>query len=805
MSRWKIKYSFRLLARTRTFSLINVIGLAIGTLCCLYILLYVADQYRYDRQYQDDQDIYRINTIISMAGDREALAVASPPVAPAMKNDFSEVLQYTRLANTLGVKEHLLTYRDKSFYEDKLAYVDTTFFEIFTFHFAKGSANGALTEPYSAVLREPLARKLFGQENPVGQVIKISDVYGEHPFKVTGVVDDRLGKSSFDAQIFISMNSGPFGQHVMRDQTWAGHNSVYSFVKLRPGASPAALEKKLPAFLSRYGAQQLKALGMKKKLTLEAVSVIHTTPGYKPEMSETADPAFLRLLLLIAGVIQLIACINFMNLSTARSAHRAKEVGVRKAIGAGRGDLVRLFMGESFMMAVVGVVVALPLLFIFTPLLNRITAADIPVTLLADYRLLGALLGVVILTGAVAGVYPAFYLSAFRAANALKGDLSNRLSARGLRHGLVVFQFFLSIVLITGIVVIYTQMRFVRDRDLGFDKEQRLVFSFYTGGDLAHVTDFGESLKQLAAVKDVSNADNYPGQLIVSDLTLFPAGETIQSARDVKIVSTDQNFLKTLGIPLVQGRDFFDTDSMTVIINQTAARDLGLDPRSAIGTFLQSPHGPGVRFKIVGVMKDFNFKSLYEPIKPLMLMYDGKMARWPHLIVSTTPTDYRELLKRIAPIWNRDFPETPFTYTFLDQDFAKQYQKDFVLTRIINSFTLIAILVSCLGLFGLAAFSAEKRKREIGIRKVLGAGTFHITGLLSAEFMKLVVLALVLSVPVAWWVMNRWLDGFAYHASIRWWMFLVAGVLALAIALATVSSQAFRAARANPAESLKET
>lgn len=805
MSRWKIKYSLRLLRGNKTFSLINIIGLAVGTLCCLYILLYVADQYRYDRQYQDDRDIYRITTSIAMAGDHEDLATASPPIAPAMKNDFGEVVQYTRMVNTIDVKEHLLTYKDRSFYEDKVVYVDSTFFKIFTFHFVSGDVGRALQDPYSIVLREALARKLFGREDPVGQIIQIKDVYGDHPFKVTGVIDDRLGKTSIEAQLFISMNSGGFGDYVRSDQTWAGNNFTYSFVKLRRGASPAILEKKLPAFLMKYGDQQLKTLGMKKVLRLEPVSAMHTTPGYKAEMGETANPGFLRLLLLIAGVIQLIACINFMNLSTARSAQRAKEVGVRTALGARKRDLVRLFLGESFIMTLAGVVVALPLLFIFRPLLNRITAADIPISLLLNVRLLGGLCGLVLLTGLVAGFYPAFYLSAFRAARVLKGDLTNRLSVRGLRHGLVVFQFLLSIVLITGIVVIHTQMRFVRDRNLGFDKGQKLIFSFYTGDDIRNISSFEQSLTQLAAVKDVSRTNNYPGQFIYNDRTLFVAGKNITDARDIKFMVTDEHFIKTLGISLAAGRDFLDTDSGKVIINQAAARALGLDHGSAVGTTLQSPHGANVRYQIVGVMKDFNFSSLYEPVKPFMLMYGGKRAGLSHLIVSTTQTDYPSLLKRIGSVWHEDFPQTPLTYTFLDQEFAKQYHKDIVLTRIINSFTLIAILISCLGLFGLAAFSAEKRKREIGIRKVLGAGVFHITRLLSGEFMKLVALALVLSVPVAWWIMTRWLDGFAYHVSIRWWMFAVAGGLALAIALGTVSLQTLRAARANPAESLKET
>src|SRR5579859_417069 len=387
------KTAYRLLLKNKTFSLINIIGLSIGTLCCLYIVLYVMDQYSYDSHHHDVKDIYRINSTIRLPGgvNYKNSATSSPPIAPAMKSDFSEVLQYTRVvgAATFGAKQSLLRYKEKSLYEKELVYADTAFFSVFTYHFIAGKAPKALAEGYSIVLQKVVADKLFGDEDPIGKMIQIDNVYGKHDFKVTGVVDERLGKSHIHANIFAAMNSGGIGDLTLRDNSWAGDNFTFSYVKLRPDASAAALEKKLPAFLAKYGAQQLKDLAMEKQLSLQPVRTIHTTPGYEHESTGTGtvSSSFLRILLLIAILIQVIACINFMNLSTARASKRAREVGVRKVIGAARGNLIRQFLGESLLLALLGVLVALPLLWLILPSLNEITGASIQLSSLADYRL----------------------------------------------------------------------------------------------------------------------------------------------------------------------------------------------------------------------------------------------------------------------------------------------------------------------------------------------------------------------------------------------------------------------------------
>jgi putative ABC transport system permease protein len=810
-----LKTAYRFLLKNRTFSFINIFGLAMGTLCCLYIVVYVEDQFGYDRHHTDARDIYRVTTDLILTGDKHHNATASPPIAPAMKRDFPEIAQFTRVAPTLGVDKHLLKYKEKSLYEDREYYVDSTFFDVFTYHFVDGSAVGALNNPNTLVLTKTVADNLFGTEEPVGKVITIEDGYGKNTLTVTGVVDESLGKSHLEANLFITMRSGGIGDYVLQNTIWAGNNFTQSYIKLRPGASAAALESKLPAFLNKYGADQLKAIGMQKQLHLQPIRSIHTNSGYEVEQSRTVNASFLYLLLLIATLIQIIACINFMNLSTARAANRAKEVGVRKVIGAGRGQLIRQFLSESFLLSMLSVLVALPLMTLLLPYFNQITQADIHLSFLADYRIWLLLVGITLVTGLLAGSYPAFYLSAFQAIKVIKGNFTNQVSAAGIRRALVVFQFVLSIVLICGIIVIYSQLNYINHKDLGYSRDQRLIFNFYTENTTARMPSFMSDLRQLADIKAVSQADSYLSQEIHRDHGVHLAGGTMATAIDVKNISTDQYFLKANGIRLASGRDFQATDTIVmlkdssfsgkVLINETAVRRLGLTVANAPGTKLywEYPPDPAVAVEIVGVMKDFNYSSLHETVNPFLLVYDPSLGSTSSVVVATNSSDYHRLLGEIEAIWRKDVSGVPFEYAFLDAQVQKQYETEMVLSRIVSSFTVMAIVISCLGLFGLAAFSAEQRIKEIGIRKVLGAGVPGIVRLLSQDFLRLVLISLVIATPIAWWAADKWLQSFVYRVPLNWWMFALAGALAMAIALGTVSFQAIRAALANPVKSLR--
>jgi putative ABC transport system permease protein len=805
MFRNYLKTTFRNLRRNKTYSAINIIGLAIGTLCCLYILLYVEDQYSYDKHHKNAEDIYRITSALSLPGDKHNNATASPPIAPAMKRDFAEIQQYTRVVPTIGVKQHLFRYKEKSFYEKDVVFVDSTFFDVFAYHFTNGSPVKALEAPYSMVIMKTTADKIFGREDPVGKLVEIDNDYGKHDFKITGVIDESLGKTHIQANAFITMNSGGIGGYVLQNTMWGGNNFTNSYVKLNPKANTAAFEKKLPAFLNKYGQQQMKQMGMEKQLHLQPVTSIHTTTGFEIEMSKTVSPSFLYILLLIAALIQIIACINFMNLSTARASKRAKEVGVRKVIGAEKKDLIKQFLGESFMLSLIGVLIAIPLLLAALPWLNQVTHADIRLTFLNDYRLWLMLVALVFTTGIVAGSYPAFYLSAFQAIKVIKGNFSNQVSAAGIRRSLVVFQFVLSIVLIAGIIVIYSQLNYISHKDLGFQKDQQLILSFYTEDAKNKVPALMTDLRQMADVKAVNRSDNYLSQFVPRDHGVYLAGGNMATATDAQNIMTDEYFVKANGIKVISGRDLRLNDSGMVLINETLAKRLGVAVEKAPGTRLYSQYDPdpATYVTVAGVMKDFNYNSLHQEVRPFMLVYEWHPEYMSNVTVAVSSKNYNELLGKIKTVWQKHLPDTPFEFAFLDDEVQKQYESEITLSNIINSFTIMAILISCLGLFGLAAFSAEQRNKEIGIRKVLGASIPGIVQLLSKDFLKLVIIAMVIAIPIAWYAMDKWLQAFVYRTQVSWWMFALAGVIAIAIAFITISYQSIKAAITNPVKALR--
>ncbi len=800
-----LKTSFRFLLKNKTYSFINIFGLALGTLCCVYIILYVADQYSYDKHQHDAKDIYRIATRLELAGDKHYNATASPPIAPAMKRDFGEVIQYTRVVPTLQVSKHLLNYKEKFIYAEDAFYADSTLFDMFSYHFIYGNPATALKDPYSIVLMKQISDKLFSNEDPLGKTISIENGYGKDNFKVMGVIDESLGKTQIKASMFLNLNSGGMGSYVATSQAWAGNNFCYSFVKLRPGANAVALEKKFPAFLNKYAGDQMRQMGMKKSLELQPLLSVHTTSGTEFDMIKPVSSTFLNIMILIAVLIQVIACINFMNLSTARASKRAKEVGVRKVIGAGRYTLIRQFLSESLFLSLIGILIALPLLILAMPFLNQITQADIHLTLFRDWRLWIFLLFLVLVTGFVAGSYPAFYLSAFQAIKVIKGNFSNQISAAGIRRSLVIFQFVLSIVLIASIIIIYSQLSYIKNKDLGFDKKQKLIFSFYTDAAQKKMDALTNDLHSLSEVKDVAMSNYYLGQFVEQDHGVYAPGGNMTTSIDAQNIQIDEHFVKANGIQIISGRDFHLYDSGKTLINETLCRRLGLKPETAPGTMLYTEYKPDPLFSIqvIGVMKDFNYSSLHNEIKPLELDYGNRKDRFTRMTISVSSDNYKSVLMKLESVWRKNLPTVPFEYRFLDDVVQKQYESEETLGNIINSFTLMAILISSLGLFGLASFSAEQRSKEIGIRKVLGASVSGIVQLLSKDFLKLVGISILIAIPIAWWAMNKWLQGFNYRVSITWWMFALAGIIAICIAIITVSFQAIKAAVANPTKSLK--
>ena len=800
--------AIRNLTRNKTFTIINILGLALGTVCCLYIIMYVTDQFGYDRQHKNAANIYRINTVLSIQGGKPLnLGSCSPPIAPTLKKDFPEVEQFTRIVatNRLGAKQHILQYGDKSIFETDAAYADSTFFDVFNYHFVYGNAIKTLDDPYCVVLLKPVASKLFGNTDPVGKTISINNGYGKHDFKVTAVIDESLGHSHIKVNLLMSMNSGGMGYFTYNNIEWAAYNYAASYIRLRPNAQIATVEAKLPALLKKYGADRLTQMGMRKELHVQALNSIHTTAGHDSELSEPVNSSFLQLLLLIAILIQVIACINFMNLSTAHASKRAKEVGVRKVIGAQIKDLVFHFLGESLLLSCCGVLLALPLLIALLPYFNQLTNADIHLSFLNSFQFWLLLTGIMLLSGLLSGSFPAFYLSAFKPIRVLKGNFANHLSAAGIRRVLVVFQFVLSILLICGIIVIYSQLNYIKNKDVGFNQHQQIILNFYTGDAQERIPALCNDLRQLSEITAVSQADNYPSQNLTRDWLFYLEGSQGAIGKDIAFVFTDQHYTKALGMTIIGGRDFRQGDSGKVLMNETGARALGLTAATAPGKriYPQTEAGEKVIYlEIAGVTKDINYNSLRNEVKPLMLRYDLPQAR-DNVIINVTSKNYKELLGKVGAIWKQHLPAVPFTYSFLNDDVQKQYEAEISLSATINLFTLMAIFISGMGLFGLSAFSAEQRTKEIGVRKVLGASVLSLSSLLSKDFLKLTVIAFVIATPIAWWVMDKWLQSFSYRVPISWWMFALAGVLAMLLTLCVVSVQAIKAAIANPVNSLR--
>jgi putative ABC transport system permease protein len=803
-----LKIAFRNLWKNKSFSLINILGLTAGTVCCLYILLYIKEQHGYDKHHHDAGSLYRVRTIIDRAGGKDVFksACTSPPIAMAMKKDFPEIIAATRVQYFADEGDYLLgtVGSDNSFYESKGYLADSTFFRVFDYKFTEGNPLHCLDEPYTVVLSSAVARKLFGKNSPINEQINISNRQNAHVFKVTGVYDETFGKSHLSPNLIMNMNSGGLGEFIRNNNQWAGQNFIYTYLRLNPNADAAALESKLPAFLQKYGAENLKESGIKSKtLYLQPVTDIYLySKGIGNQIDAVSDAGFLNLLLTIAIFIQLIACVNFINLTTARSMRRAREIGVRKVVGAGKPALVMQFLGESAFISFIAVILATVLVAVLLPYLNTLTGGDFDINALNNIQVVGIILGLGLVTGLLAGIYPAIYLSGFKPASVLKSAFRLRAPAVFLRKGLVVFQFVTAIVLIIGVITITRQVQFMRSQDLGFNPGQKIVIPLKDDDVQNKATALKARLSALNEINGVTTCTFYPSKKVLSDRSIYTTGHNMTDARNIRVNRVDEDYFKVMGIQLIAGRNISRADSNNqVVVNEAVLRALDLKKEGAIGAKLYNENeGNRIEYEIVGITKDYNFYSLKEDMIPLMTLYVRGVN---YLIAETKTANYKQALADIGTAWKEIVPGVPLEYTFLDADLQKLYVQENTLQKISNSFTLLAIIISCLGLFGLAMFTAQQRIKEIGVRKVLGASVGGIISMLSKDFLKLVFVAIVIACPIAWWLMTKWLEDFAYKTAISWWIFGLAGVLALLIAAVTVSFQAIKAAVANPVKSLR--
>lgn len=798
-----LKISWRTLWHNKGFSFINIIGLAMGLTTCALIMLYVMDELSYDQHVKDGDRIYRIASQIK----DEKYVAASGPVAEGLKMEFPEVEQSTRLLKFPGAEKMALkdTEAQKQFYENNCFYVDSTFFQLFDYEFIYGDPGKALQEPNSIVLSEQAATKLYGAQNPLDKVLTVGLPFGEYTYTVKGVFRNRY-KSHIPANVFLSMNNSDIGGWVKGQTNWATNNIFHTYVKLKDGSDATYFESKLNGFLNEKGGEDLKASGFNKTLFIQPLREIYLHSNYGYEIAPNGNVKYLYIFASIAAFLLIIACINFMNLSTARSEKRAREVGMRKVIGAVRGSLVLQFLIESLLMSGIALLFVFAFVQLSIPLFNQLTHKDLSIFQSPDVYL--SLIVLTIATGILSGIYPALYLSSFKPIAVLKGKLVNAISAVAIRKGLVIFQFTISTVLILGAILISQQMHYLNNRSLGFDKEHKLIIPIETVEAEKNAEALKVEIEKNAQVIEVTHAGTYPGIENIVDMLFYAEGKSTDEAVDMTLSHVGVNYIETLGLNLLTGRGYseeFTEDENTLILNETAVNQLGYTVDNAVGKNVYfNWQGKQFTLTVVGVVKDYNFQSLHQNIKPMALTKSPMFASTTsYLIANVNSANLEDLIYSLQKSWSKLNANSPFNYSFLDDDFQKNYEKETLTAQLIQYFTLIAIAIACLGLFGLAAFSAEQRIKEIGIRKVLGAHVSQIVTLLSTDFLKLVLVSIALSIPIAYYTMDKWLQGFAYHIDISWWSFVIAGLSALAIAFITVSYQAIRAAVANPVKSLK--
>lgn len=797
-----LKIALRNLMRNRVYSAINIFGLALGVACCLLLALYIQDELSYDKHHHRVEDLYRVITKFQSDLGFDKSGTASPPIAMTLKEEIPEVESAVRVINPPTVAQNLIRYRENLFYETQGFLADSTLFDVFTYDLKEGNPKKALVEANSVVLSERLANKLFGKEGALDKIISISQGGRPREYKVTGVFVEKYN-SFIKANFFISMTSAGWGEYITKEKEWAGQNFVPSYLKLTPGHNKAAVEKKMNEVLLRHGAEAMKALGLHKTLSLEPIKTIYL----KSEVDKNQRIKYLYVVASIALFVLLIACINFMNLSTAKATKRAAEIGIRKTMGAFRSSLIRQILGEAMVIVVIAIMVGLVFVQLALPYFNQLTDKHISFNVQNIYYFIGAAVILTVVTGLVAGSYPAFYLSSFQPAEVLKGKLNLGNSSGRLRQALVVFQFMIAIVLVCGIFVISRQLDFMIEKDLGFDAHAKIVLPLRT--EEAHNLYDGlkKEIENNSNVKAVSGAGYVPGTNIWNDMMFYPDGGNMDKAVDILRNQVDPGYIELLNMKLLAGRTFTDNRAMErekLILNRAAAAKLGFTPEKIVGQNLHFDwQKKKYDFQVIGVMEDFHQNSLHEEIRPTLFEIADSTKRFDYAIVSVSKANFEQSIQYIEKSWKSLIHDTPFEYSFLDENIKKQYDEDKRVSRIITSFGFIAMIICGLGLYGLSSYMAERRFKEIGIRKVMGASVSQIVTMMSTEFVKLVLIAFVIAVPIAWYGMNKWLETFAYKISVGWIVFALAGIVALTIALITVSFESIKSAMGNPVESLR--
>lgn len=807
MIRNYLKIAFRNLARYKFISFINLFGLTVGLTCCLLITTYILNELSYDRYNTNAENIYRVTRDFNNEDGVVSLRLStiSPPFGYYLPTDFPEIKKMTRLLDN-GITP--LRYKDKLINEQNVFFADENLFDVFTVKVLKGNPRTALAGPFSVMLTEEMAKKYFGDEDPMDKVIRANNQFD---VKVTGIYKAFPANSHIHPGMLVSFNtlkdSAVYGEKNL-ETNW-GNNSFFTYLLLPPHYDTRRMLGQFPGFIDKrmYNQEYVgKKASKYTKLGLQKLSDIHLYSHTDYEAEPNGDIKRVYIFSAIAFFILLIACINYMNLSTARSALRAREIGIRKVVGAQKKEIIFQFLSESVLLSWMAILMAFGLWYLTLPALNKISGQEISPIILLKWQVLAPLFLTPFVVGFISGIYPALFMSSFQPIRTLKGLLKTGGNSISFRKVLVIVQFAISIILIITTAIVFEQLHYMQKKSLGFDKEHIAVLPYNNALNDKYET-FRTELLANSNFKDLTRTSRIPTGRLLDDMGAYTlSGDSMKATNtDIKFVSVDYDFVPTYGISIAAGRNYsrdYGTDTSGFVLNESAVKAIGWKtPQEAIGKDFK--YGD-VKGHVIGVIKDFHFESMHQSIVPLVLiMLPPSFHYFNNLSIKFSGNNIAASLSHLEATWKKILPDIPYQYTFLDENFDKLYQAEQRQGNIFTIFSCIAIFIACLGLFGLSAFAISQRIKEIGIRKVLGADVSTIVALLSRDFLKLVIISAVIAFPVAWYFMNKWLQDFAYRVDMPWWIFILAGIAAGCIALLTISFQAIKAAIANPVRSLR--
>jgi len=792
------KTAWRNLWRNKVFSSINILGLSIGLACCILMFLFIQHELSYDKFNVNAKNIYRITSIFAEGKEKKELAVTPPPWAPLMKKDYPGIREYVRLLKS----EKTIVGRpdEQHFYEKDILFADSTFFNVFSIGLERGDVKKALELPNSIILTREAAQKYFGNEDPIGKILEINSFGRTLNAQVTAITNKIPDASHFKFSSIVSLQS--LGD---LSNMWSFH-MMQSYVLLHDNVSVKDMEKKLGGFTNKYIVNNPQADG-KVNISLQPLLDIHLHSAMVGEIGVNSDIVYVYVFAGVAIFILLIACFNFTNLSTARSLSRAKEVGLRKVVGAGKGQLLKQFLGESAFFAMISLVFAVIIAFLILPVFNQLSDRQLNIDFSRNYPLIIMLVLLILFVGLLAGLYPAVILSSFKPVQVLKGKLFKTRKNVSFGKILVTLQFVVSIVLIASTILVNQQLKFLQNKKLGFDKDNVVVLTLPRDSDSAKLETFKTSLTSNSGIRSVGASSSVPGPIIPVNL-VNDGSVDLSKAQSMQMLFIDNDFISTMNMKLLAGRNFsrdHPTDRTEgFILNEEAVKNMGWSSAAeAIGKTFQwvQPNEVIKSGKVTGVVQDFNITPLKSAIQPLVMHINP--LRFQYLYVRFDQSKADHIISTIEKTFNKFYAKQSFEYSFLDDTLAMLYKSEKKLGIIFSYFSFLAILIACLGILGLSLYSTQQRIKEIGIRKVIGASVARITILLIKEFVQPIFIATIIAVPIVWYGMNKWLEDFAYRVSIGWWVFAISGTVALLIALFTISFQAIKAAIANPVKSLR--